>query len=226
MKAIIKSTAIGVALLLAPISSLLFFSCEKEPIDIVQTPPVEPPAPPVTSNTCNRPNEVEDLIAWFDPIEDVLLVNPAYLEQSLALLDAQPTSDGRFSATAVTANFEPVIITFSIKEAASNIIAAQAASLPLEPDLVATYTADGSSFKQYKNAKCGEVEKGFLGPCNNTNDGGSTKNEWYDRRRCGRGDGFCTEVLAPMGRRITYINANCQGPTKSESPYFGYQCWQ
>ncbi len=214
-------------------ASFLFVSCEKEklvevPIVTTVTDTIEVPVVTTVKDTCERPHEVEDLIAWYSPLTDVLLVAPNQIENVLVTLHAKPTSTGGFILEGVNLFGEPRLVHFQIEVANSADIyaKAEATEKQLTPDLIQTFTEKGTSYRVYKNAECGKLQKGFDSPCENNQDGTSTKRTWFDIRKCERGNGFCTEALGLQGRSATYHNGNCQGPIKSESPLAGYACWQ
>jgi hypothetical protein len=209
-------------------ASLLFVSCEKEKIvEIPVVTTVRDTIEITVKDTCNRPHEVEDLVAWYSPLLNALLVDPNYLENVLLALQAQPSPDGGFTMNGINLLGEPRPVHFQIELATSPKIFAQAASSEanLTPDLIHTFTEKGTSYKVYKNAACGKLQKSFESLCEGNADGTSTKRFWFEIRRCERGDGFCTEALSVMGRSVTYHNANCQGPVKSETSIMGYACW-
>lgn len=214
-----------------PLFSLFFVACNKDQaiVDIpVTQPPVSQPPDTIVTNPNDYPNPANDLIAWYTPMTNVLLVAPDYLENVLQTLQAQPLTNGNFAMNGINILGEPRPVEFSIKlvQIPDIYLEAQTTEKPLTPDLVSTFTEKGTSYKVYKNAECGKVEKAFDGPCENAADGTSTKRSWYDIRRCGRGNGFCTEALGIQGRSVTYHNADCQGPVKSEASLPGYACWQ
>lgn len=103
-----QSRYLIVAFLLLPLSFTMFVSCEKEKII------VEVPSPPLPVEDCNRPHEIEDLVAWFNPIESVLFVDPAYLESAITSLSAQPLNDGSYQLNGVNLWGEPHVLRFKI----------------------------------------------------------------------------------------------------------------
>lgn len=209
-----------------PLFSLFFVACNKEQaiIDL----PVTPPVDTVTTNPNDYPDPANDLVAWYSPVTSVLLVAPDYLENVLQTLQAQPLNNGNFAMNGINIFGEPRLVQFSIKlvRIPDIYLEVQATEKPLLPDLVSTFTEKGTSYKVYKNAECGKVEKAFESACENAADGTSVKRFWNELRRCGRGNGFCTEAMGVIGKSVTYHNANCQGPVKSEESFYGYACWQ
>ncbi len=209
-----------------PLLSLFFVACNKEHAIIED--PITPPPDTVVTDTVETPDPANDLVAWYSPITDVLLVDPNYFENVLQTLQAQPQTNGSFAMHGVNLYGEPRPVQFTIRlmEVPNIYLEVQAAEKPLTPDLVSTFTEKGTSYKVYKNAECGKVGKAFESACENAADGTSTKRSWYAIRRCERGNGFCTEALGVQGKSVTYQNANCQGPVKSETSINGYACWQ
>jgi hypothetical protein len=210
-------------------AGLMFVSCVKEKlveIPVIQTVTDTVEIPVVT--TCDRPHESEDLVAWYNPLNDVFLINPQYVENVLVTLQAQPTSNGRYIMEGVNLHGELRLVHFQIVLASSPdiFIKAEATEKPLTPDLISTFEEKGTSYRVYKNAECGKAQAGFNSACENGADGTSTKRTWYDIRRCERGNGFCTEAKGLIGKSVTYHNANCQGPVKEEKSLYGYACWQ
>lgn len=209
-----------------PLLSLFFVACNKEHAIIED--PITPPPDTVVTDTAETPDPANDLVAWYSPLTDVLLVDPNYFENVLQTLQAQPQTNGSFAMNGVNLYGEPRPVQFTIRlmEVPNIFFEMQATEKPLTPDLVGTFTEKGTSYRVYKNAECGKVQKAFDSACENADDGTSVKRNWYDRRQCGRGNGFCTEANGLIGKSVTYHNANCQGPVKSESSFFGYTCWQ
>jgi hypothetical protein len=211
--------------ILLPVFSLFFVACNKEHAIIED--PITPPPDTIVVNPADTPDPANDLVAWYSPLTDVLLVDPNYFENVLVTLQAQPQSNGSFAMHGVNLLGEPRPVQFTVRfvEVPNIFLEVQATEKPLTPDLVSTFTEKGTSYKVFKNAECGKLSKGFESGCENGADGTSTKRIWYDIRRCERGNGFCTEALSVQGRSVTYHNANCQGPVKSESSINGYACW-
>ncbi len=225
MKATIFSNRMGryllAAMLLLPLGGILFVSCEKEKA-IVEVPDPQPP-PPLPAD---RPDEVNDLVAWFNPLESVFLIDPAYTEQVLASVQAQPFDNGSYQFNGVNLLGEPRLIQFRIKPVKIPDIyyTATAVEQALGPDLDHTYVKNGTSHSVYKNALCGKVQKGFEGICVDSASI-SKKDIYYDNRRCERGTGYCLEVLLTWGTQRRYDNNGCQGPFK-EKPIPGPSCHQ
>jgi hypothetical protein len=213
-------------------ASLMFVSCEKEKIveipvvttvrDTIEVPVVTDPG-----GNCDLPHEVEDLVAWYSPVSNILFVHPGYLENVLQTLQAQPSSLNGYSMNGINLYGEPRPVHFQVELKPSPEIFAQATATEaqLTPDLIQTFTEKGTSYKVYKNAECGKLQKGFESLCEGNADGTSTKRTWYEIRRCERGNGFCTEAMGLHGKSVTYHNGNCQGPAKSETSIMGYACW-
>ncbi|MBI5917009.1 MAG: hypothetical protein HY842_16685 [Bacteroidetes bacterium] len=220
-----RSRIVFAATLLLFSAGFLFVSCEKENI-IVQ--------PPDVVTTVDHPDEVQDLVAWYNPLRGAFLVDPNYLEGVLSSLQAVPVTNGSYVMNGINLLGEPVTVHFTIEPVkvpeiylqATATEAALTTEQPLTPDLIHTFTEKGTSYRVYKNAECGKVKKGFEGACEAAPDGTSRKRVWYEIRTCERGNGFCTEALGIQGRQVTYFNANCQGPVKGEEPLPGYMCWQ
>ncbi len=209
------------SLFMLAFAGLFFVSCEKE--TIVEVPVVVP-----VTDTCELVHEVEDLIAWYSPLTDVLLVDPGYLENALEVLQAQPSSDGGYSMQGINLFGEPRTVYFKIALAhPSDIyISAEETEKVLTPDLIQTFSEKGTSYRIYKNAQCGNEQAAFDSQCENNTDGSSTRRSWYAMRKCERGNGFCTEAKSLIGRSVTFHNAGCQGPIRSEEGLYGYACWQ
>lgn len=225
-----RSRIVFAATFLLLSAGFLFVSCEKENI-IVDIPDVV-----TVQDTIERPDEVHDLVAWYNPLRGTFLVDPNYLEGVLSALQAVPVNNGTnggFVMNGVNLLGEPVTVHFTIEPVKVPDIYLQATATevtlttgqPLTPDLIHTFTEKGTSYRVYKNAECGKLNKGFEGECEAAPDGTSRKRVWYEIRTCERGNGFCTEALGIQGRQVTYFNANCQGPVKSEEPLPGYMCW-
>ncbi len=220
-------------LFLLALAGLTFVSCVKEKlveIPVIQTvtDTVEVPVVTTVHETCDRPHESEDLVAWYNPLNDVFLIAPQYVENVLVTLQAQPAPNGGYLMQGVNLYGEPRLVRFQIELANSSdiLIKAEATEKPLTPDMISTFEEKGTSYRVYKNAECGKVQAGFNSACENGTDGSSTKRTWYDIRRCERGNGFCTEAKGLIGKSVTYHNANCQGPVKEEKSLYGYACWQ
>ena len=198
------------------VTTSLFISCQKEAF---VDPTAEEPA---------AWNKEADVIAYYTPMKAILFVNPAYLEQALEITGAHPGSDGRYTGRGITPEGKPLEIKFEVQPVPEEKlfeIAASEDAVQL-PVLVNEFSANGTSYKVYRNAECGQQQAAFNGPCDNLSDGTSTHNEWLAIRKCGPGNGFCTEARLLGGYRHAFEFKDCQGPKKSSEPYYIYQCWQ
>ncbi len=214
------------AIIAIPAATLFFSSCEKEkiyvevPTEVIVEVPIE-----VSNDTCNRPNEENDLIAFLHPLEGVLFTAPEYFDIALEQLNAQPSSDGTFSMKGVNIVGDYVEINFIVQPIGQNELFNISQEVEKQtPDLVKEFEEKGTKYRVYKNAKCGNVKPGFTGPCEKNDDGSSYHNVWYAASRCERGNAFCVEVYANYGRRVVFMNDNCQGIIQKEEPYYNWVC--
>lgn len=214
------SSLIIATLLILPFTLLFFSSCEQEKIYIEV--PVEEEEPTVT---IDRPDEVNDLIAFLHPLAHALFVDPEYIDIALEQLNAYPNSDGNFSFQGVTPSGNELQINFVVQPVpAAELFNISKEIDPENPDLVQEFENEGTSYRLYKNAECGAVQAAFQSGCENKDDGTSVQRNWYARSQCERGLSFCTEALTAGGRETTYINGNCQGVIKGERIMFLWQC--
>jgi hypothetical protein len=198
-------------------SGIFFTACQKESA-----------TDDITDDTTDAVLGPEDLVAWFNPFTNELLVAPGYEQHVLDVLGARSLQKGTYMMQGINLYGEPRQVTFQMfttQNTNITVTANQVEAAPL-PELIETFTKGSTTYRVYQNATCGKVSKAFEGPCTNNTDGTSFKNSWYDTRHCERGDGFCTEAYSVIGRKSTYHNSNCQGPVKSEAYYYGYACWQ
>ena len=209
-----------------PAATLFFSSCEKETVYVEV--PVEVPVEitnEVPIDTCNRPDEKNDLVAFLHPLQGILFSAPEYLDIALSQLDAQPSSDGAFSMKGVNIFNEPIEIKFIVQEINQEELFNVSNELEfLTPDLVKEFTEKGTTYRLFKNAKCGNVSPGFTSQCEKNSDGTSYHTVYYDTRRCARGNEFCTEAKTVYGRKVVFLNDNCQGLIQKEELIYYWQC--
>ena len=195
----------------------LFTSCQKPAIP-----------EPVTEEPAEWDKDA-DLIAYFDPFNAVLFFDPVYLEPVFEMINAQPTTNRSVVVgDGVTQQGQRILIKFNTQpvERAELLNIANNGDAALTPALINEFTANGTSYRVYRNAECGQLEAGFNGPCENSSDGTSAHNEWLAVRKCKSGASYCTEARIIGGYRHTYEFKDCKGPRKTTTPYHIYQCWQ
>ncbi len=205
----------AVSVLFLAATSAIFTSCQKEAIE------------PVTEEPAEWDKDA-DLVAYYDPSNAILFADPAYLEQTLEIVNAQPTTKGHFTGQGVTPDGDRILIQFNVQpvEGRKLLDIATKTDEVLTPVLINEFSANGTSYRVYRNAECGQQEAAFFGPCDNLADGTSSHNEWLVLRKCKAGNSFCTEARIIGGYRHTFEFKNCQGPKKTTTPYHIYQCWQ
>jgi len=214
------SNAFSWTILVSLLFTFALTSCIKEEI----TPDTEP----VTEELL-YPDPVEDLVAYLDPLGMVLFVDPAFMEDALASLKAEQLEDGIYYMNGVNTNsgFEEVLFNVVFAPVGEIYNIAEQTDTKLQsPNLVNEFTVGSTSYRVYKNAECGAAQPGFTSICENNADGTSTHRQWLPIRRCKAGSGFCTEANLIAGYQYTYEMANCQGPKKSTTNLYMYQCWQ
>ncbi|MAT55676.1 MAG: hypothetical protein CMN32_14465 [Saprospirales bacterium] len=168
-----------------------------------------------------------DLIAFVDPLFAIVFVDPAYLNEVIEVLQASQNDAALIDVPVTTAEgvrlgikkFE--LIFMPAQEIANVAVQAEES---LTPDLVETFEKEGTRYRVFRNAKCGQVKNGFDGPCYPTSNNRSAKNTWYDHSNCVRGDSYCVEAFSIVGVKNTYDNADCNGPVIKIEPYYGWAC--
>lgn len=208
----------ALATILIGLEALLLFSCQKD--ENVNVDDIE--------ETCDLPDEKNDLVAFLNPLDGVLWADPSYVETALTLLDATPAHENTYIKQGISPTGKQVEIRFRVQlmPASEIYFLAAAADAIVAPDLVKAFEEGGTKYKVYKNAECGKGGPGFTSNCENLADGTSRHRVWnaYPIPQCKRGSGFCVEVYSVAGVEVTFINQNCQGLIKSSREMLIYQC--
>lgn len=183
---------------------------------------------PVTDTVVVEPADAQnDLIAFVDPLYSIALVDPGYLNVVFEVLEASQDEEELLTLPVTTAEGVSLglrkfkLIFMPAREIAKEAIEAEET---LSPDLLETFEKEGTRYRVFRNAQCGEVRKGFEGPCYPTGNNRSAKNTWYDTSNCKRGDSYCVEAYSIVGVKNIYDNTDCKGPVIKIEPYYSWAC--
>jgi len=203
---------------------LLASACNKE-----QVKPAETDEPGTDTTIVELADAQNDLIAFVDPPQSVLYVDPDYKEQVFELLGVSQLEGGKAVVPVVnpqrSREFEAIV---EVILAPANHIAQIAASRgdTLDPDLIKQFEEKGTWYRMFKNARCPEEKSPYLeGKCKKNNDGSSTLPIWHPFGNCLRGTGSCTEAWLVYVEWRTYILDNCQGPFQVSKYDYNWNCF-
>lgn len=207
---------------LLSVAATMFFGCQKEalPPDPVDDGQEEPFA---------APDSIHDLVGYFNSLEEIFLIDPAFLESVLEYVSATPTSDGRYQVTVVLENGELLDYFFWVKL----IPAPELYFLAGELNKPVLDSEVEGGWKIYSNATCPEKPnvKKDAGKCetvNNDPDGAkSKKTEHGAYKTCiynANPNNLCREVMGQIGTTTFYEKLNCRGEVIRTEPFNSLKC--
>lgn len=206
------------------ILALATMSCQKD-----ASIPTQPDLPlPDDTTSAQKPDPVNDLIAFLDPPKSVLYVEPDYKEQVFELLGVTQLGAGKAVVPVTnpqrTSEFEAVVEVIPAPSSHIAEIATSREDTP-DPDLIKQFEEKGSWYRMFKNARCPEKTPYREGKCKKNEDGSSTLPIWHPWGNCLRGTGFCTEVWSVYVEWRTYTLGDCQGPFKVTKYTYNWNCY-
>lgn len=207
---VIGSALLFIALLLAP-------SCKKEYLA------PETSLPMTTDKSA-------DLIAFFDPLNLVLYVEPDFLEAVLAELNAKPLENGLYLMESNTYSGELTKVRFMLsRQKSPSIVEQSIATEAVLQDLLSVSPEEVKDIptmkESYKNHRCEREVAARAGVCHVIGDI-SSQTHYKQHYKCTKveSESICTETHKPIGENRYYRNRDCQAPHFRANTLYGFRC--
>lgn len=212
---------------ISPLATLLFvmfaasvwFSCQKEPVA-----PNEDP----NGGTLTSQPDTSAIVAFLDPIRQVLYADPQYIELALGQLRAQSVEHGTgYQIQGHTPAGEARIIQFTVEPAPlpQPFMRSVTVEQPTG-ELVQAYEEKGTKYEVWRGRKCGAVRKGYDTGCVDgiPNNNFSWRSSTNDYSTCEPGNGLCVQEWNIVGQTIDYKSDQCIA-IKQVTPIYAWQCY-
>lgn len=172
-----------------------------------------------------------EVIAFIDPSQKRLYLEPQYMEVVLEQFQARPIGQETFMITGKsfagnTVEY-PVRLTYMPAPAIAETANTTIAMLTKNPDVVleGADPVTGIPMRLRRNWECGLAWKAFVSDCQNLDNGASKNTHYLDAKTCQKKDGaFCPEEFGVWAFEYTYSTKGCSGTPADTKPVRNWLC--